>query len=97
MPGVEEARARIAKFFAAQLRRMPPSAKAVAEKNGVAAETVHVDNASPHDGIVEAARSRGADLIVMGSHGRGALGSLLLGSVAQKVLAHSTVPVLVFR
>lgn len=73
------------------------AAKAIAASHGVAAETLHVENAYPQDGIIEAAKSRGADLIVMGSHGRSALGSLLLGSVAQKVLAHSTVPVLIHR
>lgn len=37
------------------------------------------------------------DLLVMGSHGHGALGSLVMGSVATQVLAHSKVPLLLVR
>ncbi|UUZ70287.1 universal stress protein [Polaromonas sp. P1(28)-13] len=37
------------------------------------------------------------DLIVMGSHGHGALGKLLMGSVTTQVLAHSSIPVLLIR
>jgi nucleotide-binding universal stress UspA family protein len=47
--------------------------------------------------IIEMAKRGKYDLIVMGSHGRGALKSLFLGSVVIKVLANSTVPVLVIR
>jgi nucleotide-binding universal stress UspA family protein len=48
----------------------------------------------PATQIVERAQEGGFDLIVMGSHGRSALESLVVGSVATKVLAKSTVPVL---
>jgi nucleotide-binding universal stress UspA family protein len=48
-------------------------------------------------GIVEAGESLQADLIVMGSHGRNALEKLVLGSVAQAVLSHTKLPVLVVR
>jgi nucleotide-binding universal stress UspA family protein len=37
------------------------------------------------------------DLLVMGSHGHGALGNLVMGSVATQVLAHSKVPLLLVR
>lgn len=47
--------------------------------------------------IIDIAKRGKYDLIVMGSHGRGALKSLFLGSVVVKVLANSTVPVLVIR
>jgi nucleotide-binding universal stress UspA family protein len=46
------------------------------------------------DEICEAARETGADLIVMGTHGRGLVGRALLGSVAQSVVRLSPVPVL---
>ena len=64
---------------------------------GVACESVISTPASPHQGIIEAARKKRCDLIFMASHGRGALATLLLGSVTQKVLAHSKIPVLVHR
>jgi nucleotide-binding universal stress UspA family protein len=49
------------------------------------------------DGILAAARAGRCDAIVMASHGRGALGGLILGSQAQRVLASSKIPVLVIR
>jgi nucleotide-binding universal stress UspA family protein len=48
-------------------------------------------------GIIGAARKRRCDVIFIGSHGRGELATLVLGSVTQKVLARSRIPVLVFR
>ncbi len=49
------------------------------------------------DMIVAAAKSLPADLIVMGTHGRGALTTLFMGSVAQGVLRHAPCPVMVIR
>ena len=47
--------------------------------------------------IVEAARVRKADLIVMTTHGRGGLGRLVMGSVAESVLRGTTTPILLLR
>ena len=47
--------------------------------------------------IAEFAERGGYDLIVMGSHGHNALGRLVMGSVASRVLAHCKVPVLLVR
>lgn len=47
--------------------------------------------------IVEVAQQHGCDLIFIGSHGRSGWGQVLLGSVTNKVLSHTTVPVLVHR
>lgn len=47
--------------------------------------------------ILRVAKKAKVDLIVMGSRGRGTIGSLLLGSVAQSVLSASEVPVMVVR
>lgn len=47
--------------------------------------------------IARFATEGGYDLVVMGTHGYGALGRLIMGSVATQVLAHCTVPVLLVR
>jgi nucleotide-binding universal stress UspA family protein len=49
------------------------------------------------ESIVDAAQSEGADLIVVGSHGRGRLGRLILGSVSEEVTRRAPCPVLVVR
>jgi nucleotide-binding universal stress UspA family protein len=49
------------------------------------------------EAIVEAARYRRADLIVMSSHGRSGLARLVLGSVTERVLRTTRVPILVIR
>ena len=51
----------------------------------------------PHAGILRAARAAKCDAIAMASHGRGAVGGLLLGSETARILSHSTLPVLVTR
>lgn len=63
----------------------------------VAMETRIVEEATSAHGIAQTARDESADLIVIGSHGHGALRKLVLGSVTTKVLAESLVPVLVVR
>ena len=50
-----------------------------------------------YEGILETAQAESCDLIVMGSHGRKGIEALVLGSVAQKVLTHSKVPVLIVK
>lgn len=51
----------------------------------------------PAPSIIAEAKAQKVDMIAMGSHGKGALKSLLIGSVAQKVVATSPVPVLLVR
>jgi nucleotide-binding universal stress UspA family protein len=51
----------------------------------------------PAESIVEAARARKADLIVMASHGRSGLGRLILGSVTESVLRATDTPILLVR
>ena len=68
----------------------------MAEQNGISAELLHVPDAyNPATAIIETARSRGCDLIVMASHGRRGIRKLLLGSQTLEVLADGSVPVLV--
>jgi nucleotide-binding universal stress UspA family protein len=71
--------------------------KREAETAGVTCEIVHVADQFPADGIITTAKDKGCDLIVMASHGRRGLSRLLLGSQANQVVVHSTVPVLVVR
>jgi nucleotide-binding universal stress UspA family protein len=77
--------------------RVLAAAKDAADRMGVEAETVHIENALPAEAIIQAAQARNCGLIAMSSHGRRGLGRLVLGSVTAEVLAHSPVPVLVMR
>lgn len=52
---------------------------------------------SPHEQIVKAAKSKKADLIVIGTHGRTGLSKLFMGSVAGRVISTATCPVLTVR
>lgn len=63
----------------------------------VTMETRIVEEATAAHGIAQTARDENADLIVVGSHGHGALRKIILGSVTTRVLAEATVPVLVVR
>jgi nucleotide-binding universal stress UspA family protein len=56
-----------------------------------------LESGKPALKIIDAAKNWPADLIVMGSHGRGKIQGLLLGSVSQEVLHHASCPVLVVR
>ena len=64
---------------------------------GVPCDTRVVESNAIWRGIVETADSVAADLIVMGTHGRGMIDRLLLGSVTQRVLSHTRLPVMVIR
>lgn len=64
---------------------------------GIACDTVRATSDHPYDEIVKTAEQRGCDLIVMTSHGRRSIMSMLLGSETRKVLSHATIPVLVVR
>lgn len=75
-----------------QLRKLVDKAKqAGARVKGLLLEGV------AHERIAQAARSRKADLVVIGTHGRTGFAKLFLGSVASRVLAVSPCPVLTVR
>ncbi|MDZ5812099.1 universal stress protein [Halorubrum sp. AD140] len=68
----------------------------LAEGTGVAVDTAVVEG-SPSREIVRYAEEHGCDLVVMGTHGRGGIDRLLLGSVAEKVVRAAAVPVMTVR
>ena len=67
------------------------------EALGVPFEGDTIERNVVYEGILETANAEGCDLIVMGSHGRQGLEALILGSVAQKVLTHASLPVLIVK
>jgi nucleotide-binding universal stress UspA family protein len=69
----------------------------VAAAAGVPCETLAIEHEQPPVAIVEAAKSRGCDLIVIPSRGRRGVTALVLGSLTMEVVSHATVPVLVLR
>ena len=69
----------------------------LAREAGVQVETLRLSNDHPWEALVQAAKDKRCDLIVMASHGRRGVSAVVLGSETHKVLTHSTVPVLVVR
>jgi nucleotide-binding universal stress UspA family protein len=84
------------KAAADNAQRILAGVREAAKVADVECETIHISN-FPAEGIVEAATSKGCDLIVMASHGRRGLSKFILGSQATRVLALATMPVLVCR
>jgi nucleotide-binding universal stress UspA family protein len=72
-------------------------AQAEAARLGLRQVTTRGAEGAPADEIVRAAQECAADQIVLGTHGRGALGSLFIGSVAQRVVHLAKVPVLLVK
>jgi nucleotide-binding universal stress UspA family protein len=64
---------------------------------GVSFEPVIAEDIHPWKAMLDVAKDRGCDLVVIASHGRRGVQALLLGSETQKLLTHSTIPVLVLR
>jgi nucleotide-binding universal stress UspA family protein len=72
-------------------------AKKSAKSAGVPCETRHIRDLHAPEAIIKAAKEEDCDLLVVGSHGRGTVGRILLGSTSLKVLTFSPLPVLVCR
>lgn len=64
---------------------------------GVPCEVVQVTSDEPWAAILQTSTEHGCDLIIMASHGRRGLKAVILGSETQKVLIHTSIPVLVYR
>ena len=87
-------------FFDAQLRVAQARIKLVTDAAlaaGVPCKGHTVEALHPWEAILDHGKAQGCDLVVMASHGRRGVSALLLGSETQKVLTHSTLPVLVVR
>jgi len=69
----------------------------MANDRGVRCHVMQVEEEQPHKGIINTATEQNCDLIVMASHGRRGIAAALMGSVTAKVLAHTTIPVLVYQ
>lgn len=68
-----------------------------ARRAGVACAALTAYGHSPADEIVEVAKRQHCDLIFIASHGRRGLSRLIAGSTAQRIMACSPVPVMVYR
>ena len=87
-------------FFDAQDRIATKRVREVVElahAAGLKCQAHTVEALHPWEAIIDHARHMECDLLVMASHGRRGVSALLLGSETQKVLTHSTIPVLVVR
>lgn len=82
---IDRARSETAEYLASVARTYFPGARTD--------NLVDMDESVP-DAITRAADRHGVDLIAMGTHGRTGLGHVILGSVAEAVVRHATVPVL---
>jgi nucleotide-binding universal stress UspA family protein len=81
----------------ARAERYVTAIEKAAKEMGVACETHIATGEHPFKVIIDTAHARTCDLIVMCSHGRSGVKGFLLGSETQKVLTHTTLPVLVLR
>jgi nucleotide-binding universal stress UspA family protein len=97
LPSSAELRERFREEARARGQRIVGKAAKRAKAAGVRCKTLVAPGGLPYEQIIAAARKQKCDLIVMASHGRRGLSSVLLGSETAKVLTHSKVPVLVVR
>ncbi|HTT10714.1 MAG TPA: universal stress protein [Burkholderiaceae bacterium] len=85
--------ARVGALANARLAAVETAARAAS----VECTTRMAETDQPWRAIIDTARDSGCDVIVMASHGRAGVSGVLLGSETQRVLTHSTLPVLVIR
>jgi nucleotide-binding universal stress UspA family protein len=83
-------------YYAGDAERVLRPVRTFLKRHGIEPTCVH-KVCPPAREIARLANSGQFDLVVMGSHGRGAAGGAVLGSVVQKVLASTRTPVLVVR
>ena len=94
---IEETRDTYAKDSEAHAKLYLDFISKAAAESKVPCETLREISDEPFQAIINVARSRGCDLIVMASHGRRGIKGFLLGSETQRVLTHSDIPTLIWR
>jgi nucleotide-binding universal stress UspA family protein len=97
LPNVGALKKRFDEQTARQAKKIVDAVATDARAAGLKCETAVDRSARPYEAILQHAKKAKCDLIVMSSHGRTGLASLLLGSETSKVLTHSKTPVLVVR
>lgn len=83
-------------YYTDEARAVLEPVRTMLAEHGITATIVHAVG-HPAEQIASMAKGRHFDLLMMGSHGHGALAGLVLGSVATKVLASCETPVLLVR
>ena len=81
--------------LANETRQILDQVKKRIEKENISCETIERMGSQPHELIVQEAKDREIDLIILGTHGRTGLKKLIMGSVTQKVIGHAPCPVMV--
>ena len=94
---LEETRDEFDRQCAAHAERNLNAVRQAAAEQGVACQVQQRQSDDIHDAILEVAREKGCDAIAMGSHGRHGIAGIVLGSVTQRVLAHASIPVVVWH
>ena len=83
-------------YYADEAEKVTAPVVKFLQRHGIEPKVIHKVGA-PGELIAKTAQSGKFDLVMMGSHGHGSLGNLVMGSVATQVLAHCKVPVLLVR
>ncbi len=78
-----------------EVRQHLDRAQKKVDESDIPCETIVHMGGAPHQFIIQEAKDKEIDLIVMGTHGRSGIKRVLLGSVAQNVIGHAPCPVLV--
>lgn len=79
------------------LQAFSEEVNANAENHTFITDDILIKNGVPAEIILQTAENQNCDLIVMGTHGHGAIADVLIGSTAKWVVRHSPIPVLVIR
>jgi nucleotide-binding universal stress UspA family protein len=92
---MSEAFARHAEHTKQHAARVLGHVACAAKAASVPCETMQLEHDQPYQAIITTAKDKGCDIIVMASHGRSGISAFLLGSVTNKVLTHTNIPILV--